>query len=375
MTATLRDKLKAFDPDLPLERAGTIPSLWYFDPEIHAAEKETLFSDTWQVVGRGAQVAQPGSYLTADVAGEPVLVTRDESGVLRAFSNVCRHRAAPLATDSEGAASKLRCRYHGWTYDLAGRLIGTPEFDGVEGFRRDENGLAPLAVDTWGPLVFVHGGSNPPPLAQFLAPMPDHAEAMELDSLRFVQRREYELRCNWKVFVDNYLDGGYHVNTIHQSLAGVLDYAGYRTENAGFTNLQSSPMRQPDSSREDASAESVRAGRTAYYWWLFPNFMLNNYAGVMDTNLVLPLGPDRCRVFFDFYFSRTEGPEAERFIEESIRVSDRIQIEDIEICEQVQHGLASRSFDTGRFSVRRESGGHRFHQLLARTLRAGSGMS
>jgi choline monooxygenase len=169
-----------------------------------------------------------------------------------------------------------------------------------------------------------------------------------------------------KVFVDNYLDGGYHVNSVHPGLAGVLDYSEYRTDIARKTAVQSSPLRPPSA---DSPVGLVRTGDTAYYWWIYPNFMLNIYAGVMDTNLVLPLGPDRCRVIFDYYFATTEGHDACEFIERSIEVADRIQQEDVSICEQVQAGLVSRSYCTGRFSVRREAAGYHFHKLLASDLR------
>jgi choline monooxygenase len=171
--------------------------------------------------------------------------------------------------------------------------------------------------------------------------------------------------------VDNFLDGGYHVNSVHPALAGVLDYAHYRTEIAGHTSVQSSPIRSPDPKSEDASAAKVRTGAMAYYWWVFPNFMLNIYQGTMDTNLVLPLGPDRCRIIFDFYFAETESAEAKARIAQSIALAHQIQFEDAGICEEVQRGLASRSFQTGRFSVRREAAGYHFHQLLARYLRSG----
>jgi choline monooxygenase len=378
MSRSLDDKLAAFDPDLPLEQARTIPGAWYADPEIHAAECRRVFGGGWLAAGRADQVAAPGSYLTADLAGEPILVVRDQDGVLRAFYNVCRHRAARVLNEAAGQATRLRCRYHGWTYDLAGRLRGTPEFDGVADFRREDHGLVPLAVDTWGPLVFVHPTAptcpgvsgdpcheTPPPLEAFLAPLPEKTVGLGLETLRFVRRQEYELACNWKVFVDNYLDGGYHVNTVHPGLAGALDYAHYRTEIAGNTSVQVSPLRPS----ADATVGKVRTGANAYYWWVFPNLMLNVYQGVMDTNLVLPLGPERCRVVFDFYFAPGDGPGAEQFIADSIAVAHQIQLEDVGVCEEVQAGLKSRSFDTGRFSVRREAGGYHFHRLLARRLR------
>jgi choline monooxygenase len=368
MAEDSRGTTASFDPALPLERAHTIPSAWYLDAKIHEVERRAVFGNTWQAVGRVDQVSSPGSYFTADLAGEPILVVRDEAGVLRAFYNVCRHRAARIMTEAEGQARKLRCGYHGWTYDLSGKLRGTPEFDGVADFCREENGLPEVAVATWGPVVWVHLGKSPPELFQFLAPLPERTKALGLEELRFVERREYRLGCNWKVFVDNYLDGGYHVNSVHPGLAGVLDYSGYRTEVSGKTSVQISPLRPPS---DKGDVAKVRSGDTAYYWWVFPNFMMNLYQGVMDTNLVLPLGPDACRVVFDFYFADTAGAERKQFIEESIAVGHQIQLEDVGICEDVQRGLASRSYDTGRFSVRREVGGYHFHRLLANSLTAG----
>jgi choline monooxygenase len=365
----LRTKLAAFNPVRPLEQALTIPSAWYHDTEIASAERRTVFGNTWQAVGRADQVAKPGSFLTADLAGEPILVVRDEAGVLRAFYNVCRHRAARVVAEPEGQLKKLRCRYHGWTYDLAGKLRGTPEFDSVADFCREDNGLPEVAVATWGPVVWVHLGPSPLPLTETLAPLPERTQGMDLDSLRFVERREYRLACNWKVFVDNFLDGGYHVNTIHPGLAGVIDYSGYRTEVFANTSVQISPLKRANAPEDMAK---VRSGDAAYYWWVYPNFMINLYQGVMDTNLVLPLGPDACRVVFDFYFADTEGEARRRFIAESTAVGHQIQLEDVGICEEVQRGLASRSYDTGRFSVRREAGGYHFHRLLARSLQEGA---
>jgi choline monooxygenase len=351
-----------FDPTLPLSHARTIPSSWYFDPAIYTAECQHVFGGSWLMAGRVDQVHEAGSFFTTEIAGEPILVVRDQEGVLHALANVCRHRAAQVINQAEGKVSKLRCRYHGWTYDLAGRLRGTPEFDGVADFCREDYGLPPLAVATWGPLVFVHAPPELGPLEEYLAPLPQVATG--IDSLKFARRTEYELDCNWKVYVDNYQDGGYHVNTVHPGLAGALDYAHYRTVNAGNTSVQISPIKPSD----DPTVNKVRGGQCAYYWWVFPNLMINLYQGVMDTNLVLPLGPDRCRVVFDYYFAETEGPAAEKFIADSIAVAHQIQLEDMGICAEVQRGLKSRTYDTGRFSVKRESGGYHFHQLLARRL-------
>lgn len=347
-----------FDPSRPLATARTIPNTWYTSPDVAAAERAAVFGSTWQMVGRAEQVATAGSFLTADVAGEPVLVVRGEDGVLRAFFNVCRHRAAPLLNEPCGTATKLRCRYHGWTYDLAGKLRGTPEFDGVQEFNKDDNGLVPMAVAVWGPFVWVHLDPPKQSVEEYLAPLPTWSVG-RLAGLEFATRVEYELGCNWKVYVDNYLDGGYHVNTVHPALAGVLDYSGYKTTLHEHCSVQTSPMKPGDPADP---ATRTRTGTEAAYWWVFPNFMINVYAGVMDTNLVLPLGPDRCKVIFDYYFA--SGTPSE-FIGESVGVAHQVQIEDVGICEEVQRGLNSRSYTVGRFSVKREAGGYHFHRMLA----------
>jgi choline monooxygenase len=364
MSSSLPDFLDEFDPTLPLERAHTIPSRWYFDPALAERERATVFAG-WQAAGRLDQLPDPGSYLTTEIAGEPIAVVRDSDGVLRAFHNVCRHRAAPVLCDPCGTASKLRCRYHGWTYDLTGKLRGAPEFEGVADFDRADFGLIPMTVANWGPTVWVHPTAPHQPLDRFIAPLFERTKSLRIDRLRWHARKSYDLACNWKVYVDNYLDGGYHVNSVHPGLAGVLDYSNYRTELFEHCNVQVSPLKLSAGS----PANSVRTGDVAMYWWVFPNFMVNLYAGVMDTNLVLPLSPDRCRVVFDFYFA--DGTD-EAFKVESVAVAEQVQHEDIAICEDVQRGLKSRSYSTGRFSVRRENGGYQFHQLLAASL-AGAG--
>lgn len=364
MTPHVRELLDSFHPELPLAQARTIPSAWYFDQELYERELDKVFAGSWQYAARSDQLARPGDFVTHDIAGEPILVVRDDQGTLRAFHNVCRHKAAQVINEAEGHVSKLRCRYHGWTYDLYGRLRGTPEFDGVQDFCKEDHGLVPMAVEAHGPFVFVHQGKPTQSLGEFLAPFPEQTADMGLEKLRFAGRRVYDLACNWKVFVDNYQDGGYHVNTVHPGLAGALDYAHYRTENYANSSVQISPIKPSD----DPTVSKVRTGTHAYYWWIFPNLMVNLYQGVMDTNLVLPLGTDRCRVFFDFYFADTQGPENEKFISDSIAVAHQVQLEDLGVCEEVQRGLRSRSYDTGRFSVKRESGCYHFHQMLARWL-------
>lgn len=361
MMDRLHELLSRFDPELPLSQARTIPAEWYTDPVLAQAERERIFGRSWLAVGRTEQIQKPG-FFTFDVGGVPILVVRGNDDQLHAFHNVCRHRGARVACEEQGTATGFRCRYHGWTYTSAGQLKHAPEFEGVEDFCREDHGLMPLRLDTWGPLVFVCLTQPAMPLHEWLAPLTRRGMPARLETLAFARRREYRLACNWKVFVDNYLDGGYHVNTIHPSLAGVIDYSQYRTEIDGLTSVQISPLMAGN----DASLSQVRQGDCAYYWWIWPNLMINLYEGVMDVNIVLPDGPDRCRVVFDFYFAHSGMTES--VCEQSMAVAHQVQEEDMGICEEVQRNLASGVFDTGRFSVKREAGGYHFHQLLARWL-------
>lgn len=354
MTDPVDAILTRFDDTLPLERAWTIPGEWYTDPRIAELERRRVFGRSWQLVGRTDQLAEPGAYVTAEVAGEPVLVVRGNDGALRGFFNVCRHHAAAVMTAPCGVADRLRCPYHGWTYDLEGRLRGVPEFDGVEDFDKAAMGLAPLAVATWQQLVLVHLDPDPVPLATWLRDV-----ALDISTLHFCERREYTLQCNWKVFVDNYLDGGYHVPHLHGDLASILSHKDYTIENLERACLQASPIVDGDA--------LARTGRALYYW-IYPNLMLNWYEGYLDTNLVIPLGVDRVKVVFDFYFADVSEDAAARN-RQSMDVSDKIQDEDHAICESVQRGLSSRAYRAGRLSVRREAGENLFHKLLAAELR------
>ena len=238
----LAEIVSSYDPAAPLADAWTIPASWYVDRRVAELERRTVFSNSWQLVGRADQVAAPGAFVTTEIAGEPIVAVRGADGVLRAFFNVCRHHAAAVLTAPCGRVDRLRCPYHGWTYDLAGQLRGVPEFDGVRDFERAAMGLAPVAVDTWEGLVFVHLDRDPMPLPVYLGALVGQIAPLGLGALEFCERREYTLACNWKVFVDNYLDGGYHVPHLHPSLSSILTYTDYTIENFERFCLQASPI-------------------------------------------------------------------------------------------------------------------------------------
>jgi choline monooxygenase len=342
----------------PLERAETIPSSWYTDPEIYDLEKECVFAKTWQGVGHLGQVQRPGDFFLANIVGNPIIVVRGKDEQLRAFYNVCRHRGGPLAM-KEGNGAVLQCQYHGWTYSLDGSLRGVPHFDRVELFDRKDFGLMSVDVDSWEGLVFVRLTTTEVPLSTYFEGIVERIAPIRLQSKTFSRRVEYRLNCNWKVYMDNYLEG-YHVPYVHPELCKLYDYRNYVTEGHRYYSLQHSPLSGEENIYTKGEGE-------AYYYCVFPNFMLNILPGRLQTNLVLPLAHNQTLVVFQYYYDDVNSPSAQKMIEDDVEYSERVQQEDIEICEQVQKGLESRAYDRGRFSVKFEEGVYRFQTLLKKT--------
>ena len=369
MTMPSLDQILAiYDEQAPLAEASTIPAPWYVDARIGELERLNVFSRTWQLVARTDQIEKPGQFVSMMLAGDPIVVVRGNDDVLRGFYNVCRHHAAAVVTQPCGKTTLLHCPYHGWNYGLDGSLKGMPEFEGVKNFDRGKNGLVPVRVETWECFVFVNLDPEAQSLQEFLGGLAPRIAPLGIGKLHHFDRKTYNIACNWKVFVDNFLDGGYHVPHLHKGLNSVLDYKQYTIENEDRYCLQSSPM---VASVEDAATGATRKGDRAWYFWQYPNLMINCYAGYMDTNYVIPVDADHCSVIFDFYFSDV-SEAARAYNEQSVHVGNQVQDEDLGICEDVQRGLKSRAYGAGRLSVRREAGEQLFHRLLAADLRNGA---
>ena len=334
----------------PPATALSLPAACYTAPEFTAAERRAVFARGWQLVAHAAQVAGAGDHALAEVAGVPLLAVRGDDGELRALHNVCRHRAGPLAACDGRGAKQLACRYHGWRYALDGRLLGAPDMGRAPGFDVASIRLPQARVAAWQGLVFAALDEAAPPFGEVTEGIEARLGAVSLAGYAFDRRASYEAACNWKVYVDNYLEG-YHLAQVHPRLSPLLDGERYSTSTARWASLQSSPL----------AGSGPYAQGEALYWWLWPNTMLNVLPGRLQTNRVVPLAVDRCRIDFDYFYAPAVGPEAR--IEDQ-RFSDEVQMEDIAICEAVQRGLASGSYVAGRLHPRQESGLHHFHQLL-----------
>ncbi len=338
----------------PLERAETIPSAWYTDPSFHQWDLRTVFAKTWQHVGHESRVSGAGDQLIAQVAGNPIILVRGQDLQLRSFYNVCRHRGGPLATE-DCNTKVLQCKYHGWTYLLDGSLRGTPRFDRTELFDKKDYGLVPVRSGLWERMAFVHLSEDGEPLEKVFRGIRERIGPPGLGAMHFYKRVTYEVQCNWKVYVDNYLEG-YHLPYVHPELCTLLDYQQYVTETFEFSSLQQSPLQKNDS--------PYQGDGPAFYFFVWPNFMLNILPGRLQTNTVVPLSSKSCQVRFDYYYSNLDSPKDLDAAEDDIRYSDRIQQEDIEICEHVQRGLESQAYDKGRFSPECENGVYHFQCLL-----------
>ena len=347
-----------------IEHASTLPSKYYTDPELLKKEQRSIFWRTWQIVGRSEQVRNAGDYFTAELLGEPLLIARGTDGELRGFYNVCRHRAGPPAQGC-GSRKVFRCGYHGWTYALDGRLINAPEMEGTKNFCAEELRLRPIQVGEWEGQVFVNLDPGVEPLLRALRELPQQAAKYKFGEMRLAGRREYHMQCNWKVYIDNYLEG-YHLPSVHPSLNRELDYSSYVTTLFERHSLQASPIRGPENETSvERRYKQASGDMTAEYFWVFPNWMLNCYPDNVSLNIVLPTGPETCVAIFEWYFPVERIDSAE----DTMKFSDEIQLEDGHICEVVHRNLKSQSYDSGRYSVKQEQGVHHFHMLYSEAMR------
>ena len=354
-------------PSSDLATASTLPARWYTDPRFLELEKERIFWKTWQPVGHLEDVLRPGDFFTCDVVGQPLVVTRGQDGQLRAFYNVCMHRAGPVAL-GKGNRKSLQCKYHGWTYALDGHLMNAPEFEGVQNWDKGAVCLKSVKVETWGPWIFVNLDTNAAPMSEVYGTIGAEiaSKGFHIDQMRMIESRDYIIECNWKVYVDNYLEG-YHLPIAHPGLFKELDYDQYRVDTFRYYSSQYAPIRPVKDTGEVHDRRYVRTGDAeadALYYWIFPNVMLNVYLDNTSINIIIPLDHERTLTIFEWYFQQPGTGEGWESMQQIIAFSDQIQQEDIEICTNVQKGLKSRAYDQGRFSVLRENGVHHFQSLI-----------
>jgi choline monooxygenase len=346
--------------ELNVARAQTLDASWYLDPQVYELEKERIFARTWQAVARIDELAKPGDFLSTDAAGEPIVLTRDVNNQLRAFYNVCPHRAGALAR-GRGNRRSLQCLYHGWTFDLNGKLLRAPGMDGTEDFDTACFGLHEIRLETWGPYIFINLDDNAPSLAAQWGDEFTRTSGLSFDGWTLVERCDYLINCNWKVYMDNYAEG-YHVPTAHAGISREMNLDDYYVDTYRFHSIQWVPVKPATQGnlskrryRNPLPEDKIR------YLIVFPNFMIDEYPDNLSVNIVKPMGHDKTLLTFEWYFNAEVDQDAR---DSMVKLADEIQYEDIEICEYVQQNLKSRSYQRGRFSARHENGVHHFQALV-----------
>jgi choline monooxygenase len=322
----------------------TLPYSWYVDPEILRREQKRIFRSAWQYAGHTGEAPEPGTFFAARAGSTPVVVTRARDGELRAFLNVCRHRGHQVV-EGTGKRETLQCPYHAWTYGLDGSLRSAPRADELADLDRGELGLCPVAVDAWGPFVFVNIAPEPEPLADALGSMPAQVAelGLDVDALVFYKRWETEVEANWKVVCENFLEC-YHCSVAHPQLAEMLDVSAdaYALSTDGRLSSQRGPTRETTSTRMHLGGELPRG----QFHFLWPNLGVNIFPGRPNISIgpIVPVSPGRTHRFLDYFFG---GDVNQAWIDELMSFDDRVGVEDRALVEGVQRGIASGALEHG----------------------------
>jgi choline monooxygenase len=369
--------------DLGVERSGTLPSDWYVSRELYDLEQRTLFREVWQCVGRVEQVAEPGQFFTCEVATEQVVVARGRDGQLRAMSNVCLHRGGPVAMGC-GTRKAFQCPYHGWTFELDGRVRRTQGMDGTADFDPASMRLPQFHVGTWGPTVWV--ALEPiAPLDEWLADITPRLACYPLDELQFAGGRRWEINCNWKLYVDNYMEG-YHIPFVHPGLNQSLSPSVYTYELGRFSNEQyaAEPHPRGPGSRVAGILGGTQefrdlkppipgldeAQKSGYYFtWVYPLTTVNFTPDGILMFTVRPLAPERTESRFMWWLPKATSFNDRLLQAALVNFGHLVNTEDYEICEHAQRGMRSQVYRQGRYAAQQEMCLHHFHQLLAAQMR------
>ncbi len=351
--------------------AKTLPQRYFVSPEIFAEEFQKIFATSWVLVGHQSQLAEPGDYFLAEVAGESLIVAKDQRSTIRGFYNVCRHRGARLCEEKIAHIAAIQCPYHAWTYALDGRLIGAPHMDETPGFDKADYSLHAMNLALWEGFIFVNladkgtGVSDPgySSLEQWFAPVTGKFARWNMPALRSAKRIEYEVRANWKLIFQNYSEC-YHCLGVHPELSKISPYDSAENDLTegpflgGFMRIN-----KDKSLTMTGNACALPVGdfgneefRFVFYYSIFPNMLLSLHPDYVMVHQLQPRSPERTLVFCDWFFnSEAFGVSAPGYRfdpDDAIQFWDMVNREDWHVCELSQQGIASRAYRPGPYSTR-----------------------
>ena len=343
-----------------LATADTLPAHCYTEASFLQTDLSRVLGKHWIYVTHESRLPNPGDFYSDVILQRPIVLIRQADASIKAMANVCRHRAGSLVPQKGmGSARLLRCAYHSWSYDLSGKLLGAPRFEGVENFDKKNCRLPEVHLLNYAGFLFVSYATQRPAEAPYFGGIKEKIAPLKLEDMKFYRRVDYEVKTNWKVYVDNYLES-YHIVPVHPELAKIIALEGYTTKIEDKRILQYGPF----ASGNNPYGGSADAGAT--YYWIYPNIMLNITPGRVQVNSIVPIDHETTVTVFEFYYTETDSQKLEKQAKADMEIGDLVQLQDVTICEDVWRGLKSGFYDRGRFSVLEEAGVHAFHNMLRR---------
>lgn len=369
------DPANSFTPDAP----------YYFDAQVYQAEIRSIFQRNWTYFCHASQIPEEGDYLTGEVAGQSVYVLRDRDGGIRAFFNVCQHRAHQLLSGSGNVKAVIRCPYHSWTYEFDGSLRGAPKCEAVLNFRREDVKLRPVGVDVISGFVFVNLDPDAEPLSKAVPHFGEKLLAMcpEAERLHYVTRQDFAIKANWKVVVENFLENyhSFYSGPAHKQLSDVIDQDSYRWTIEGkvieFLGRGGTAEMLPYEMKGERLFTGRNDGFQIVFLWPNMAFLILPGASMLLVFLMIPDGPEATAEPL-LYFGL--GKELDAGTASAVEWFNNILgPEDVEIVESVQRGLHSLGYTRGRLmsdpgckEVWSEHFLHHFNRLNIEALESGS---
>jgi len=360
-TPYVDQEIKKFSKTTPIEEALTPPSSWYLSKEFYEYEMEKVFKKNWVGLFSNHQLKKSGDFITGELINQPFLFVKNDKEEIKCFYNVCSHHASTIKEGS-GSCKELVCPYHGWTYNYDGALTKCTSMKGIKNFKMKENGLKPIKSQNIGNILFLNFNNSPNfdfdeqffnLTKPFKKALRENNFKDDFSELAFVKSADYLMKCNWKVFIDNYCDGGYHIPFAHKDLGSNLDLSTYKMEIYEKCSLQIVKSDKNDK----------RIGNSAVYCYIYPNILFNRYGPWLDINVVIPLNEKECIVKIEWFVDK-EYLENKTFIQECLTKSEKVQNEDVYLCENVMKGIKSDAYDKGRYIPSKEAPAYQFHMDL-----------
>lgn len=358
----LKEILK-FNPNTKIEENFTPPSSWYLRKDIFELEMEKIFKKNWIGTRGDEKLKEVNNYITGEIIQQPYIITNSkdrhsETSSLKAFYNVCAHKGSPVA-EGCGSSEEFVCPYHGWTYNTCGNLTKATSMSGIKNFRNKENGLKPIAIEKYAKTMFLNFSeenerSN---FSKLINPVVESMKEYGYDptfsDVVFTGRKDYYLKANWKLFGDNSNDGDYHIPHLHTSL---------RTWNYAKTDITTVYDKLIIQISKFKTEERSR-GLGGVYCFVYPNIMIGRFGEHLITIAAEPISVAETNLLVETYIIE-ELKHDEKAKQESREFINKIQLEDVMICEKVQKGLMSDGYNIGRYSPSKEYGTFAFHQML-----------